>query len=256
VYPKRFAQDDDQTTPDDAPVAAETLRSAAAAPATKEEEKMSIFWRVFGGTILSIVALVSITLFNNIQSSLSELRSEAARTREALAGAAKREDLEREREARGGMARKEDIDARIKTQYERIRVIEGYKTDIETMKERAGVATAAVEGLKKEVSTSVDALKRDTATIEILRERLTVLSAETKLATEAVQRVQAEVEKNRAADLERKVSRDTQARSIDDSMRELQRAVQDCREKLARLEGAAPPAPTPARPREKSEKSE
>lgn len=254
MYPKRFAQDDDQTTPDDAPVAAETLRSAAApAPAAKEEEKMSIFWRVFGGTILSIVALVSITLFNNIQSSLSELRSEAARTREALAGAAKREDLEREREARGGMARKEDIDARIKTQYERIRVIEGYKTDIETMKERAGVATAAVEGLKKEVSTSVDALKRDTATIEILRERLTVLSAETKLATEAVQRVQAEVEKNRAADLERKTSRDAQAKSIDDSMRELQRAVQDCREKLARLEGAAPPAP---RTREKSEKSE
>lgn len=252
---KRYSSDDDQTLPDaDTAVAAESLRSAAApkvAPAgASDEHKISVFWRVFGGTILSIVALVAITLFNSIQSSISELRADAARAREALASMVKREDLDREREARAGLAKKEDVDARIKTQYERIRAIEAYKVDIEAAKDRAHSAAAAVENLKKELAASVDMLKRDTATIELFRERLTVLTGESKLASEAVNRMQSELEKNKASDLERKLFRDAQTKTIDDSLRELQRAMQDCREKLARLEGAGPAPRTPPRPPE------
>lgn len=247
MNPKRF-QDEDQPS-DETPVMVETVRSAAAPPTAGDDSKISVFWRVFGGTILSIVALVSITLFNSIQSAISELRADAARAREALASAVKREDLDRERESRASMAKKEDVDARVKTIYERIRTIEGYKGDIEAVKERASAATLAVDALKKDVGSSVDALKRDTATLEVLRERFAVLSGEVKLATEAAQRVQAEVEKNKASDLERKLARDAQARSFDESLRELQRAVQDCREKLARLEGSGPP-PRPTRPPE------
>jgi hypothetical protein len=254
VYPKRFDQDDEQSQLLNTPVASETLRSASAPPALpphkeKEEEKISVFWRVFGGTILSIVALVTITLFNNIQSSISELRADAARAREALAAFAKREDLDREREARAGLAKKEDVDTRVKALYERLRVAEGLKADIEGIRERAAVNALAVDAMKKEMGTSVDALKRDTATLEVTRERIAILSGEVKVAAEAVGRLQAEVEKNKASDMERKLSRDAQAKNFDDSLRELQRAVQECREKLARLEGAErglPPARTPA----------
>ncbi|MFO0799005.1 MAG: hypothetical protein U0804_16175 [Gemmataceae bacterium] len=250
MNPKRF-QDDEQTT-DDTPVLVESVRSGATPPAAAgngDDHKISVFWRVFGGTILSIVALVSITLFNSIQSSISELRAEAARTREALGAAVKREDFDRERETRGTLAKKEEVDARVKTLYERIRVIEGYKGDIEAVKERASAATLAVDSLKKDLNTSVDALKRDTAGVEVLRERFVVLSGEVKLATEAALRVQGEIEKNKAGDMERKLARDAQYRSFEESLRELQRAVQDCREKLARLEGAGP-QPRPARPPE------
>ncbi len=248
---KRF-QDDEQTT-DDTPVLVETARSAVSKSSAGggDDHKISVFWRVFGGTILSIVALVSITLFNSIQSSISELRADAARAREALATAVKREDFDRERESRVALAKKEDVDARVKTIYERIRTIEGYKGDIEAVKERASAATLAVDALKKDVGASVDALKRDTATLEVLRERFAVLNGEVKLATDAAQRVQAEVEKNKASDLERKLARDAQARSFEESLRELQRAVQDCREKLARLEGSGTP-PRPARPEPKT----
>ncbi|QDU22040.1 hypothetical protein [Urbifossiella limnaea] len=249
MNPKRF-QDDEQTT-DDTPVLVESVRSGATPPAagSGDEHKISVFWRVFGGTILSIVALVSITLFNSIQSSISELRAEVARTREALGAAVKREDFDREREARGALAKKEDVDARVKTLYERIRVIEGYKGDIEAVKERTSAATLAVDSLKKDLNTSVDAFKRDTAGVEVLRERFAVLSGEVKLSTEAALRVQGEIEKNKAGDMERKLARDAQYRSFEESLRELQRAVQDCREKLARLEGAGP-QPRPARPPE------
>ena len=257
MYPKRISQDDEPTSQEfNTPVVAETLRSAGATPpaAPKEEEKLSVFWRVFGGTILSIAALVGVTLYNNINASIGELRAEATRAREALAGAVKREDLDREREARAGLARKEDVDARVKSLYERLRTFEGLKGDIEAVKERATTAAAAVDVLKKDVGGSVDALKKETTGIELLRERLTILTGETKLASEAVTRMQSELEKNRAGDLERKLFRDAQTKAIDDSLRELQRAVQDCREKLARLEGANPggspvpgrtPAPTP-----------
>ena len=56
---------------------------AAAHPAAEQErqtgdERISLFWRVFGGTILSMVTLGAITLYNSITSNIAELRSEIA----------------------------------------------------------------------------------------------------------------------------------------------------------------------------------
>jgi DNA repair exonuclease SbcCD ATPase subunit len=237
--------------------AVETARSITSAPVApprddkKEEEKMSLFWRVFGGTILSIVALVSITLFNNLQSSITDLRSE----------------LSREREARATLAKKDDVDSRIKTQYDRIRTVEGYKADIEAIKERANANAMAADGIKKDLTTSIDALKKDAAGVEVLKERvaalemlkkdvaaidslkekLTALAADLKVAREDVSKAQQEVEKNKAADLERKTARDAQAKQLDETIKELQKSLQTCREKIARLEGLQP-SPPPVKP--------
>src|SRR5262245_9216463 len=63
-------------------VAAEILRSTAmaAAPTTpaKAEERLPVFWRVFGATLLSIAALVIITLCQHFNGSLNELHTEIA----------------------------------------------------------------------------------------------------------------------------------------------------------------------------------
>src|SRR5262245_5968578 len=85
--------------------AAETMRNAVEASHAKEEskkedEKVSVFWRVFGGTILSILALVTITLYNNINSRISELRTE----------------LNKEREARAELVKKDEFQSRITSQ--------------------------------------------------------------------------------------------------------------------------------------------
>ena len=58
--------------------------------------------------------------------------------------------------------------------------------------------------------------------------------------------VQQELERNKASDLERKTSRDIQAKQVEDALKELQKGLQDCREKLARLEGAKPADVKPA----------
>ncbi|MBA4189996.1 MAG: hypothetical protein C0467_18580 [Planctomycetaceae bacterium] len=237
-------------------------------PPKHEDEQVSVFWRVFGGTLLSMVAIGVFTLYNSISSSIAELRSE----------------LSREREARSELVKKDEFNTRTSSQYERLRSFEGLRAEHEGMKERLNSASATVDALKKDtglnmdalkkdVVVAVDAVKKDAATIEvlkekivalellkkdlvgleILKEKLTTAAAELKLVREDLGKTQQEQERNRIADLERKTSRDVQAKHVEDSLKELQRGLQDCREKLARLEGlrgtgnSAETTPTPAR---------
>lgn len=63
-------------------LASETLRNAARRhiradkPTKGEEGGISMFWRVFGGTIFSIVALVVITAYTQMTGTISDLRKE------------------------------------------------------------------------------------------------------------------------------------------------------------------------------------
>jgi len=62
-------------------LASETLRNAAhrhihRTDKAKEEGGISMFWRVFGGTIFSIVALVIITAYTQMTGNISDLRKE------------------------------------------------------------------------------------------------------------------------------------------------------------------------------------
>lgn len=242
----------------------ETGRSSAESSAEKppepkkEEEHVSMFWRIFGGTILSIVALVSITLFNNMSSSLTELRAEVSR----------------EREARAELVKKDEFNSRVTAQYERMRGLDTVKIELEGLKEKVhtnvtavdGVkrdTTAAVEGVKKDVALGADSLKRDAAALEVLKEKVAALeslkkdvaalealkekvttaTADLKVLRDELGKVSGEVERNKTSDLERKAVRDAQTKQIDETLKELQKGLQLCREKLARLEGAKGPTP-------------
>src|SRR5205085_783230 len=89
------------------------------------------------------------------------------------------------------------------------------------------------------------------AGLDAIKEKLTALSADVKSARDELAKVQQELERNKTYDLERKGLRDAQAKQVDEALKELQKGLQDCREKLARLEGAqpvGPPAPKTGRP--------
>jgi DNA repair exonuclease SbcCD ATPase subunit len=279
VIQKRVEQEqEDGRGSSGAVVAVETLRSAADSSGEKSadtkagEEHISLFWRVFGGTILSIVALAAVTLYNNLSSGIADLRNE----------------LNREREARAGLVKKEDNDTRTKTLYDRIRGIEGYKADIDTTRERVATnanaidgvrkdnaaaleavkkdAAAAVDGVKKDALAALDsvrkdaagldvlkervasleAVKKDVAALEVVKEKLASAAADLKTVRDEMQKVQQEQERNKASDLERKSSRDLQAKQVEEALKELQKGLQDCREKIARLEGAQPLVGPPA----------
>lgn len=264
---KRFGQNDESESSDEL-AALETSRSAAASSSptnsqeNKDHEKMSVFWRVFGGTILSIAALVGITLFNNMYSNISELRTE----------------LSREREARAELIKKDEFNSRNTSIYDRIRTFDGLKPELEGLRERVTANAAALDGLKKdsaaildaakkELATITDTVRKDAAAIDVLKERvvslegvrkdvagidtikdrLMTVTADLKSIRDDVSRVQQDIERNKAGDLERKNARDGQFKQVEESLKEVQKALQDCREKLARLEGMQPQV-GPARP--------
>ena len=209
---KRF--DDERDTSE---LTSETMRSAADSSGTgktdsNEDEKMSLFWRVFGGTILSIAALGSITLYNAMSSSISELRGE----------------LNREREARAELVKKDEFNSRTSNQYERMRSFDGLKVEHEALKERFNANAAILDGVKKDSVGTTDAVKKDAAAlelvkerlaalevvkkdvagIELLKERLAAVAVDLKTVRDEVTKLHQEIERNRAGDLERKTSRD------------------------------------------------
>lgn len=259
-----------------------------AGPEKKDEEKISLFWRVFGGTILSIVALVSITLFNNIMSSIAELRSEMSKANEArnTAVADLRAELAKLSEARSDLVRKDEFNTRMSSTWDRVQGLQqqnntqnagmtSLKTEVDGLKERltksaadadsarketAIAAEAAkkdvvavVETLKKEQATINEAVKKDVAALDVLKEKLVALAADMKADRDDLQKLRQEVGRNQAYDLERKERRDAQYKQFDEVIKELTKGVQDCREKIARLEGLyAPPTPVgPAAPPKK-----
>jgi predicted nuclease with TOPRIM domain len=237
---------------DDTALVAQTFRAAAdaaqspsdARPDKKaDDEKMSLFWRVFGGTILSICALVAITLFNNLSSTLTELRAEINKANEARAL------------ADATMVRKEEFQSRMTSSWDRVQSLQQHntaqaatltslRTEIDGLKERLTKQTSDADAVRKDSAAAADALKKDVAALELVKERLAAVALEMKSSRDDFSKLRADVDKNQAYDFERRDRRDGQYKQIDETLKELQKGLQDCREKLARLEGQyGPPAP-------------
>src|SRR5262245_22616717 len=95
-----------EQVPSDTLLAAETLRHSASArepdliaqgKEPKPEDRWPVFWRIFGTTLLSIGALVAITLYNQVISDLHNLRN----------------DLNQVSANHGDLTRKDEVNSRI-----------------------------------------------------------------------------------------------------------------------------------------------
>lgn len=119
-------------------LAAETLRSTTTAGepavAAKSEERVSVFWRIFGATLLSIAALVVLTLCQHFNSSLNELRSDLGHVNEDL-----RKELGRVNEAHAELLKKEEFSFRMKSVWDGMKELREGLTNIAALKERAAI---------------------------------------------------------------------------------------------------------------------
>ena len=271
VAMKRIEQDDQApttgSTPDATAVEFQAMRLAThPTPGHDEahagEDRFTLFYRVFGGTILSIVALAAVTVYNGLSNNISEVRAELNRVNNDLRG-----EVARANEARADLVRKDEFNTRQTTVWDGIKTIQAQnlaqttavssqRGDQEAMKERvAKVAadfdafrkesTLAAEAVKKDTALITDTLKKDVAALDTLKDKLTALATDMKLTRDDIGRMRTELDRNEVHDNDRKESRDKQYKVFDDTTRELLKAVQDCREKIARLEGQTTPMPTP-----------
>ena len=207
----------------------ETLRSSrdSSQPRFKsDEDKISVFWRVFGGTLLSIAALAAITLYNTVTSNITELRAEVSRLNESKAEWAKKDDVQAVR-------------TQVTTQA-------GYRAEIDSLKERATKYRAELDENKKESRAGNDALRKDIAAIDGVKEKLAAVALDLKVCLDETAKSRQELGKNQAADLARQEVRDGQMKKLDETIKELQKALTEAREKIARIEGQQ----TPMKPKE------
>jgi hypothetical protein len=140
-------------------LAAETLRSAGNqdhGPAPRGEDRISLFWRVFGGTLLSIAALVVITVYQGFSSTLNDLRSEVAQINVA----------------RAELIKKDEFNNRLTSVWSGMKDVQTANMALTTAQERMGERTTLLEQQVKEGEQERKALQQE---LQQVRERLAAL---------------------------------------------------------------------------------
>jgi DNA repair exonuclease SbcCD ATPase subunit len=194
-------------------LAAGTLRTGESRTQAHPEERLSLFWRVFGGTILSIGALVAVTLYNNVTSNINELRSEVNRVNEA----------------RADLVKKEEFSARTQNLWDRVQNLQELRVTVTSMKEQVS-GYAEKKGEVKNVRDQLALVEQRLKSAE--DDHKAVAKAELAIST-----------------LEQKaVAREAQLKVAEDDRRELARQVQELRERLAKVEGVTEVKPMPKGP--------
>jgi DNA repair exonuclease SbcCD ATPase subunit len=220
------------------PFTATALHNAQKPAETKPDDHggISVFWRVFGGTIVSIVALVGITLYNSMNTQIAELRGE----------------IRKLNEVRDEFIKKDEFGTRVSSTWDRVQLLQTQNNE-----QNASMRSMRTEldGYKEKFTrcnADIDAAKKDLATLEVLKEKMTALMTDSKTNREDYLKMRQDVDKNLAADQERKTRRDEQYKEIDKAIKEQTAAMQALQIKLARLEGvtSAPAAEKPAKPAE------
>jgi DNA repair exonuclease SbcCD ATPase subunit len=183
------------------------------------DDRLSVFWRVFGGTILSILALIAVTLYNNLQSNVTELRAE----------------LNRSNEARAELVKKEEFNSRTQTMWDRVQTLQELK--------------ATVSGLKEQVS-SVGEKQGD---LKAVRDQLTVVEQRLKAADEDHKSL-AKAELTITALEQKTAARDSQLKAAEEERKEMAKQLAELRERLAKVEGATevkPMSKSPGTPKDR-----
>ncbi len=158
---------------------AEMLRTAAASykPETpaKAEDRVPIIWRIFGGTLLSIVALVAITIYQQFSAALSELKTDIGRLNESRVDLVRkheindlRGDLNRFHENRGDLIKKDEFNSRVLEVWNGIRELQAANLAQAASRERAAL-------LEQQVKAGEEERKELARELQKLRERLAVV---------------------------------------------------------------------------------
>jgi hypothetical protein len=136
-------------------LAPEAIRAGTAplpAPSAKGEDRMSLFWRIFGGTLLSLAGLGGLTIYQQLNNSITEVRNEVNRINEG----------------RGELVKKEELAARTTTIWNGIKDLQSANGTVTALKEREGV-------LEQQLKASEDERREMSKEIQKLRERLAAL---------------------------------------------------------------------------------
>jgi DNA repair exonuclease SbcCD ATPase subunit len=215
VNPRRPDRDSNTDDAESIVLAAGTLRAGESRESgprdhSHPDERVSLFWRVFGGTILSIFALVAVTLYNNLTSTINELRSEVNRVNEA----------------RAELVKKEEFNSRSQAMWDRLQAVQELRLATTSLKEQVNSLS------DKQIDTKA------------IRDELTVIEQRLKSAEDDHKSL-SKAELAVTALEQKAAARDAQLKAAEDDRRDMARQLQELRERLAKIEGASEVKPMP-----------
>ena len=144
-------------------IATEVLRQSSETSKPKEEGKdekaMPVFWRVFGGTVLSITALVIMTAYQSLTGTIAELRNELTHLNTDL-----HKELGRAGEVQGELVKKEEADSRLSAVWRGIKEMQDERKDLDALRERC-------QGLMDAFKSSEQERQRLAREVQGLREK-------------------------------------------------------------------------------------
>jgi hypothetical protein len=136
----------------------ETLRNSAASAQGKGEERISLFWRVFGGTLLSIAALVVVTVYQQFSNSLLDLRNSITHLNES----------------RAELLQKDEFNSRMTSVWNGIKDLQTANATVASLRERSAL-------LEQQLKAAEDERKEQARQLQQLRERLAVVEGRVKV---------------------------------------------------------------------------
>jgi hypothetical protein len=134
--------------------------------AEPDEHKISVFWRVFGGAIISIAALAAITLYNNLATGIAELRTEIGRGNDA----------------RAELVKKDEFNSRSTSMWNRIQELQAVQLSMTSLKEK-------VSGLEQQLRAADEdhkSLLQAQVQISALQEKVAARDVQLKTADDEV----------------------------------------------------------------------
>jgi len=216
MVPARNRQDDESFGLNDAQATilrAETLRHGADnrhLKSFKGEEKISLFWRLFGGTLLSIAALVCITIYQQFNSAIGEMRN----------------NINRLTESRADLVSLNDFNTRVASLWTNLKDLQSAAGTLSALKEHSSLLDQQVKGLQDQlnsrlqtVSASIKDLDAPMAAAAALKERSALLEQQVKAGDEERKELCKELQllRERLAVLEgRQAATATPARTVKD----------------------------------------
>jgi hypothetical protein len=147
--------------PRPAPPPPEPPPPAAAPPVKKEEDRIPLMWRLSFGALLSLVALVCITLYHQLNNTLSALRSDVANVNAKSAALVSKDEFNK------GLI---EINSRNKTLQDSIKDLHQANAALLALRERS-------DQLKERLDKSDKKREELAEEVQRLRERLAVLEA-------------------------------------------------------------------------------
>jgi chromosome segregation ATPase len=203
---------------------AETLRvPQIVAEPHRPEEKISLFWRVFGGTILSITALVAIQAYQALANNIHELRSDQNRLREVAAD----------------FVKKDEFASRTSSLWNRLQDVQNINASVTVL----GTKLSAIETQASQADKEHKDMAAALVQLSAMREKVAQIDENKKFAEQdhkEILSILAGMQSLRDKDalLEKKLQ------DAETERKDLLRELQSLRERLAKFEGQNQSPPT------------